>query len=91
MNVIFCFCLPCLRNTESFILPRYRKSRGTSHYTTKTKKEETKRKERVEGPIIRTEKIQEKQEKIVVVVPVVLVPLPIIIIIIIIMIRPSVY
>ena len=25
---------PCLRNTTSFILPRYRKSRGTSHYTT---------------------------------------------------------
>ena len=24
----------CLRNTSSFIPPRYRKSRGTSHYTT---------------------------------------------------------
>ena len=26
--------LPCLRDTASFILPRYRKSHGTSHYTT---------------------------------------------------------
>ena len=25
----------CLRNTMSFIPPRYRKSHGTSHYTTK--------------------------------------------------------
>ena len=27
----------CLRNMTSFILPRYRKSRGASHYTTDTK------------------------------------------------------
>ena len=28
------FCLPCLRKTASFILPRYLKSHGTTHYTT---------------------------------------------------------
>ena len=33
----FCFC--SLRDTTSFILPWYRKSRGTSHNTTERKKE----------------------------------------------------
>ena len=28
----------CLRNTTSFIPPRYRKSRGTSHYATEWNK-----------------------------------------------------
>ena len=34
LSFCFCLCLPCLRNTASFIILRYRKSCCTSHYTT---------------------------------------------------------
>ena len=34
LSPFFPFCFTSLRDTASLILPRYRKSRGTSHYTT---------------------------------------------------------
>ena len=36
LSLCFCFYLPCLRSTASFVLPFYQNSCGTSHYTTQT-------------------------------------------------------